>query len=584
VISAIETSGEVTAKPDALSQVARTVKLELAMRDAARARHGFRSLLQHLSGTFDILNGWGQKPAICLAGLMHSAYSTDAFSRRTFSLGERDAVRELIGHEAERLVFLFATVRREELFKAAAEHSEGDVVVTTRITNERLPIAHQDVADLLPVYVANLAEQGIRTDGGPIPWLLPAWRIGNLANTFPSEIPTVFKTGIFASADSEADFVARYVAATCGDVDILSADMASLADSGPCLAEPLIWLGLMTLAAGDGAGASLLGRFAAQATSSFPLPWDRRLPRHRWMDLIVLLEGAVRLSGHEVRRLSAGIGGALERFEKPSDVYERIAATGCMIPSETSPSSGNTGFVEKDQSHDRFGKYVAAFRDTSRSPRLQLYPDISADAFYDRALFPLAIALEQKAAGICREYEALERHEFHSESENIARDGNWDVLMLHERGKRNEPICIACPQTMEALASDGCMRTLSGLAYFSRLAPGTKIAEHRGPTNMRLRCHLAIKVPPKSGLRVGGIEKTWEVGKCLVFNDALPHEAWNLGDDERVVLVVDLWHPDLTGMEVELLEGLQRYAFAHARNLEGYWEKNDRARQHPGPN
>lgn len=42
-----------------------------------------------------------------------------------------------------------------------------------------------------------------------------------------------------------------------------------------------------------------------------------------------------------------------------------------------------------------------------------------------------------------------------------------------------------------------------------------------------------------------------EAGKCLVFDDCYEHEVWNKTKRERVLLLFDLWHPDLAG-EVRL--------------------------------
>jgi PhnB protein len=52
-----------------------------------------------------------------------------------------------------------------------------------------------------------------------------------------------------------------------------------------------------------------------------------------------------------------------------------------------------------------------------------------------------------------------------------------------------------------------------------------------------------------------------------VFDDNFEHEVWNLGDRPRVVLVVDMWHPDLTEEEIHLLNGLQRYAIGNRLDL-----------------
>ncbi|CAM9782549.1 unnamed protein product, partial [Ectocarpus sp. 13 AM-2016] len=42
-----------------------------------------------------------------------------------------------------------------------------------------------------------------------------------------------------------------------------------------------------------------------------------------------------------------------------------------------------------------------------------------------------------------------------------------------------------------------------------------------------------------------------KAGKCLVFDDCYEHEVWNKTERERVLLLFDLWHPDLAG-EVRL--------------------------------
>lgn len=34
-------------------------------------------------------------------------------------------------------------------------------------------------------------------------------------------------------------------------------------------------------------------------------------------------------------------------------------------------------------------------------------------------------------------------------------------------------------------------------------------------------------------------------GKCMFFDDCYEHEVWNRTGEERVLLLFDLWHPDL---------------------------------------
>ena len=59
------------------------------------------------------------------------------------------------------------------------------------------------------------------------------------------------------------------------------------------------------------------------------------------------------------------------------------------------------------------------------------------------------------------------------------------------------------------------------------------------------------------------------------------HEAWNHTDEDRIVLIVDLWHPGLSDAEVRLLEGLHAYTYRHARRLSRYWAANVAAAREP---
>jgi len=46
---------------------------------------------------------------------------------------------------------------------------------------------------------------------------------------------------------------------------------------------------------------------------------------------------------------------------------------------------------------------------------------------------------------------------------------------------------------------------------------------------------------------VAGVEEVvWEEGKIVVFDDSFEHEIWNLSSQPRLILVVDLLHPDMT--------------------------------------
>ena len=62
-----------------------------------------------------------------------------------------------------------------------------------------------------------------------------------------------------------------------------------------------------------------------------------------------------------------------------------------------------------------------------------------------------------------------------------------------------------------------------------------------------------------------------------MLDDFFEHEAWNRTKQDRIVLIVDMWHSGLGRDEIHLLEGLQRYGYSYARQLNRYWQRNDAA-------
>jgi aspartyl/asparaginyl beta-hydroxylase (cupin superfamily) len=71
-----------------------------------------------------------------------------------------------------------------------------------------------------------------------------------------------------------------------------------------------------------------------------------------------------------------------------------------------------------------------------------------------------------------------------------------------------------------------------------------------------LICHLPLLVPDQCGLRVGNEVRPWREGELLIFDDSIEHEAWNRSDEIRVVLLFDIWRPELSQEERTLLSAM----------------------------
>eukprot|EP00639_Heterosigma_akashiwo_P000123 CAMPEP_0194579818 /NCGR_PEP_ID=MMETSP0292-20121207/13788_1 /TAXON_ID=39354 /ORGANISM="Heterosigma akashiwo, Strain CCMP2393" /LENGTH=196 /DNA_ID=CAMNT_0039432957 /DNA_START=112 /DNA_END=705 /DNA_ORIENTATION=+ len=132
-----------------------------------------------------------------------------------------------------------------------------------------------------------------------------------------------------------------------------------------------------------------------------------------------------------------------------------------------------------------------------------------------------------------------------------------------------------CPKTADVLESiPGFMvGTPFSFAFFSTLHANSKIEAHCAPCNLRLRVHFPIIVPtsstlggnerPSCGIRVADELRHWEEGKTMIFDDAYEHEVWNEGREERVLLLFDLWHPELVPEERGAIE--EMFGFARSQ-------------------
>ncbi|CAE1268946.1 ASPH [Acanthosepion pharaonis] len=139
---------------------------------------------------------------------------------------------------------------------------------------------------------------------------------------------------------------------------------------------------------------------------------------------------------------------------------------------------------------------------------------------------------------------------FVDEIEKLREKGVWKQLTLYQRGIKARNGCEYTPRTCAILQrlpdTINCKR---GQVKFSLMQPGTHVWPHCGPTNCRIRAHLGLVVPSGARIKVGNHTREWKEGKFIIFDDSFEHEVWHQGNTSRVVLIVDLWHPELTAAE-----------------------------------
>jgi aspartyl/asparaginyl beta-hydroxylase (cupin superfamily) len=152
-------------------------------------------------------------------------------------------------------------------------------------------------------------------------------------------------------------------------------------------------------------------------------------------------------------------------------------------------------------------------------------------------------------------------------------NADWSAFYLRKNGQVIDEHARRCPQTMAAVA---CVPLTvvpgrSPSVLFSLLKPGAHIPAHHGFVNTRLICHLPLIVPPGCTFRVGNDSREWVEGKAWVFDDTIEHEAWNRSDRHRVILLFEVWQPDLTPDEQQSIGKLFQAIDGHPGGSGADW-------------
>lgn len=146
-----------------------TLKRLLTLVGADKIKHSGRSLYEHLLGTMAYLESYGAHPDVCLAGALHSVYSTNAFKTTTIPVHFRHVVRTALGERPERLAFIFSQINRPKaLDKPIESDRPGYVWLLERPGVESsTEVTLADLYDLRVIEAANLLEQGSSLDRYP---------------------------------------------------------------------------------------------------------------------------------------------------------------------------------------------------------------------------------------------------------------------------------------------------------------------------------------------------------------------------------------------------------------------------------
>ena len=202
---------------------------------------------------------------------------------------------------------------------------------------------------------------------------------------------------------------------------------------------------------------------------------------------------------------------------------------------------------------------------------VQHYPGLAPIEFFERADFLWLDAFEDATDTIRDEFlGVLESEEGFvpyitypqgvplNQWAELNNSPDWSAFHLKKQGADVPANAAKCPVTMRLLttAPQPVQHRRTPAAMFSLLKPRTRIPPHTGVSNVRLVTHLPLIVPDSCGFRVGNEVREWIPGNAWVFDDTIEHEAWNNSDKLRVVLIFDIWHPQLSLAEREMVTAL----------------------------
>ncbi|MDX2220081.1 MAG: aspartyl/asparaginyl beta-hydroxylase domain-containing protein [Burkholderiales bacterium] len=208
-----------------------------------------------------------------------------------------------------------------------------------------------------------------------------------------------------------------------------------------------------------------------------------------------------------------------------------------------------------------------------QSPRYYYYPGLPQRQFFPTESFDWVAPLEAQCANIREEavrllqdasafqpYLQSDPDRPRKTQDGMTDNPDWSACYLIRNGQVVGDIAARCPATMAAIqALPLCeLPRRSPSVLFSLLKPGAHIPSHCGLANIRLIGHLPVVTPSGCFLRVGNETREWTQGKAWLFDDSIEHEAWNRSNETRIILLFEVWRPELSEVERRAIQSLFR--------------------------
>jgi aspartyl/asparaginyl beta-hydroxylase (cupin superfamily) len=189
-------------------------------------------------------------------------------------------------------------------------------------------------------------------------------------------------------------------------------------------------------------------------------------------------------------------------------------------------------------------------------------PGLTIRPFWDEQEQPWAYAMQSKYKAIRDEFLTVTAN-----LEELTQSGNniwagaltqdassygdgWKTLVLMDRGVWDPVNVNLFPVAAQAVLN---AKVPAVEVFFASMKPHSTIEPHSDNTNFVLTSHVALDIPysgeNKCRLTIADQTKEWINGEVMLFDTSLLHDASNDSDLTRYILMMRIWHPDLTTNE-----------------------------------
>ncbi|KAJ1453183.1 hypothetical protein M885DRAFT_524823 [Pelagophyceae sp. CCMP2097] len=271
-------------------------------------KHG--SFLDHLRDVWAMLVLWDQPVATQRLGLFHSAYSNSFVAMKLYDIKtERGALQEMIGEEAENLVYKFCVINRQVLENTVLGEGtirkEGYELAHIH-TGETVHLSGEEAAACITQTIADVMDQSfgwqseLEADRTLALWpgpFLPTLRMTKVTNFAAAlresglvpeaQLPPVFgRCTQILTKQEEKDARDRYARVVYNERVATDKDVTALLEVSvlnPYVAEPHVVRAQILLQMGRFPEAERAALQGLQLLELWATPWDKRMPLHAWV-------------------------------------------------------------------------------------------------------------------------------------------------------------------------------------------------------------------------------------------------------------------------------------------------------------